>query len=59
MPETYRRYLENAFRDALKLTGTPVRIEFRTGGNPYQGRHNTPTPRQIKRRRRLIRHVKG
>ena len=59
VPETYRRYLENAFRTALKLTGTPVRIEFRTGGNPYQGRRNTPTPRQVSRRRRLMRHVKG
>jgi GTPase len=59
VPETYRRYLENAFRTALKLTGTPVRIEFRTGGNPYQGRRNTPTPRQISHRRRLMRHVKG
>jgi GTPase len=59
VPENYRRYLENAFRDALKLSGTPVRIEFRTGGNPYQGRRNTPTPRQISRRRRLMRHVKG
>jgi GTP-binding protein len=59
VPENYRRYLENAFRDALKLSGTPVRIEFRTGGNPYQGRRNIPTPRQISRRRRLMRHVKG
>ena len=59
VPENYRRYLENAFRDALKLTGTPVRIEFRTGGNPYQGRRNTLTPRQVSRRRRLMRHVKG
>jgi GTPase len=59
VPETYRRYLENAFRTALKLSGTPVRIEFRTGGNPYQGRRNTPTPRQASRRRRLMRHVKG
>jgi len=59
VPESYRRYLENAFRTALKLAGTPVRIEFRTGGNPYQGRRNTPTPRQISRRRRLMKHVKG
>jgi GTPase len=59
VPENYRRYLENAFRAAFKLTGTPVRIEFRTGGNPYQGRRNPPTPRQISRRRRLMRHVKG
>jgi GTPase len=59
VPETYRRYLENAFRAALKITGTPVRIEFRTGGNPYQGRRNTLNPRQVSRRRRLMRHVKG
>jgi len=59
VPETYRRYLENAFLKALKLTGTPVRIEFRTGGNPYQGRRNTLTPRQVSRKRRLMRHVKG
>jgi GTP-binding protein len=59
VPETYRRYLENAFRAALKLSGTPVRIEFRTGGNPYQGRRNTLSPRQVSRRRRLMRHVKG
>ncbi len=59
VPDAYRRYLENAFRTALKLTGTPVRIEFRTGGNPYQGRRNVPTPRQVSRRRRLMRHVKG
>ncbi len=28
--ETYRRYLENRFRTAFKLKGTPLRIEFRT-----------------------------
>jgi GTP-binding protein len=59
VPDTYRRYLENAFRAALKLSGTPVRIEFRTGGNPYQGRRNTLSPRQVSRRRRMMRHVKG
>jgi GTP-binding protein len=59
VPESYRRYLENAFRAALKLTGTPIRIEFRTGVNPYQGRRNPLTPRQVSRRRRLMRHVKG
>jgi GTP-binding protein len=59
VPESYRRYLENAFREALRLTGTPIRIEFRTGGNPFEGRRNKLTPRQISRRRRLMRHVKG
>jgi GTP-binding protein len=32
---SYRRYLEGAFRDAFGLVGTPLRIEFRTGPNPY------------------------
>ena len=59
VPESYRRYLVNTFRAALQLTGTPIRIEFRTGGNPYQGRRNPPTPRQVSRKRRLMRHVKG
>jgi GTP-binding protein len=59
VPETYRRYLENTFRTTLKLSGTPVRIEFRTGKNPYQGRRNKLTARQTSRKRRLMKHVKG
>jgi GTP-binding protein len=59
VPETYRRYLENTFRTTLKLSGTPVRIEFRTGRNPYQGRRNKLTARQTTRKRRLMKHVKG
>ena len=35
VPETYRRYLESWFRDEFKLEGTPLRIEFRSGANPY------------------------
>ena len=58
VPETYRRYLVNAFRSAMHLTGTPVRIEFKTGSNPYKGRRNKLTPRQVKRKGRLMRHVK-
>ncbi len=57
-PRAYRRYLENYFRSALKLEGTPVRIEFRSGDNPYKDKKNVLTPRQIKRRKRLVRHVK-
>ncbi|MDR0933692.1 MAG: ribosome biogenesis GTPase Der [Burkholderiaceae bacterium] len=33
--QDYRRYLEGRFRDAFSLMGTPLRIEFRTGHNPY------------------------
>jgi GTP-binding protein len=38
VPESYKRYLEGYFREAFKLAGTPMRIEFRTGRNPYAGR---------------------
>jgi len=36
--DSYRRYLERFFRDAFKLKGTPLRIEFRQGSNPYAKR---------------------
>ena len=35
VPGSYRRYLEGWFRDQFDLQGTPLRIEFRTGVNPY------------------------
>src|SRR5690348_5913884 len=38
VPETYKRYLEGYFRNAFKLVGTPLAIEFRTGRNPYANR---------------------
>ncbi len=33
--ETYKRYLEKHFRDTFSLMGTPLRIELRTGKNPF------------------------
>ncbi len=53
VPETYRRYLINRFRRDLHLAGTPLRIEFKSGENPFKGRRNLLTERQIKHRRRL------
>ena len=41
LPETYRRYLSNYFVRTYKLVGTPVRIIFRTGDNPYKDRKST------------------
>jgi GTPase len=35
VPAAYRRYLEGEFRKLFDLEGTPLRIEFRTGRNPY------------------------
>ncbi len=58
VPASYQRYLEKVFRRELKLFGTPVRIEFRTGENPYEGKRNKLTKRQIARKRRMMAHVK-
>ena len=57
VPASYRRYLAGRFRSAFALVGTPLRIEFRTGENPFKGRRNTLTPRQRRRRERLLRHA--
>ncbi|NNF51669.1 MAG: ribosome biogenesis GTPase Der [Gammaproteobacteria bacterium] len=57
-PKSYRRYLINTFRQAFKLAGTPVRIEFKAGANPFAGRRNKLTPRQQRSRKRLKKHVK-
>ena len=59
LPASYLRYLENRFRAALNLAGTPLRIETRTGENPWGDRRNKLTERQMRQRRRLIRHRLG
>jgi GTP-binding protein len=56
VPEGYRRYLARRFREALGLEGTPIRLELRTGANPFAGRRNPLTPRQARHRQRVIRH---
>lgn len=33
--ESYKRYLEGWFRERLSLQGTPLRIELRSGRNPF------------------------
>src|SRR5690606_22823599 len=58
LPDSYRRYLENFFRKRFKLVGTPVRFIFKEGDNPYEGKRNPLTERQVARKRRLLRHVK-
>jgi GTPase len=39
--ESYKRYLEGWFRERLSLQGTPLRIELRSGRNPFAAK----TPR--------------
>jgi GTPase len=35
---TYQRYLENCFREAFDIQGTPLRVDFKAGHNPFEGR---------------------
>lgn len=58
VPNAYKRYLENTFRKVMALEGTPIRIEFKTGENPYAGKRNTLTPRQIYKKQRMVAHHK-
>jgi GTP-binding protein len=53
VPDAYKRFLEGWFRDAFKLQGTPLRIELRTGRNPYDENRKTPV------RKRALGHSKS
>lgn len=52
LPNSYKRYLEKVYRKQLKLSGTPIRIEFRTDSNPYAEKELKPAARQKARLQR-------
>jgi len=59
LPDAYKRYLMNYFRKALQVMGTPIRIEFREGDNPFADRKNKLTLSQVRKRRRMMKHYKS
>jgi len=46
LPKSYVRYMMNHFIEALRLKGTPMRIEFKTGANPFAERAAASKPRK-------------
>jgi GTP-binding protein len=58
LADSYKRYLMNYFRRSLDVMGTPIRIQFKEGENPYEGKRNTLTPNQMYKRKRLMKHLK-
>ena len=58
VPESYQRYLVNYFIDAIKSVGTPIKIEFKGGTNPYAEKKNRLSQRQQFKRQRMIQHIK-
>ncbi len=58
LPDSYRSYLASTYQKRLQLVGTPVRIEFKVGENPFRDKKNVLTEKQLQKRKRLMRHVK-
>jgi len=58
LPKSYVRYLENFFREKLRLVGTPIRFLLRSPDNPYADKRNVLTPRQLRKRERMMSHYK-
>ena len=58
IPSNYKRYLINSFREELNLNGVELNIIFKKGDNPYEGKKNELSVSQIKKKKRLIKHVK-
>ncbi|MGR3808026.1 GTP-binding protein [Pasteurella testudinis DSM 23072] len=58
LADSYKRYLSNYYRRSLKIIGTPIRIQFQEGSNPFAGRRNNLTPNQLRKRKRLMKFIK-
>ncbi len=59
LPESYKRYLMNYYRDQMGLVGTPIRLVFKSPVNPFHGQKNKLTEWQVKKRERLMKRVKS
>jgi GTP-binding protein len=51
--ESYKKYLIKSFITALKLEGTPVKVQFKNNENPYEGIKNVLTEKQKRHRNRV------
>ncbi len=58
LPDAYKRYLSNYYRKSLKIIGSPIRLLFQEGSNPFAGRKNKLTPSQLRKRKRLMKFIK-
>ncbi|MEE6032118.1 ribosome biogenesis GTPase Der [Avibacterium paragallinarum] len=58
LPDSYKRYLSNYYRRSLKIIGSPIRLIFQEGSNPFSGKRNKLTPNQLRKRKRLMKFIK-
>ncbi|UTP71632.1 ribosome biogenesis GTPase Der [Alteromonas sp. LMIT006] len=54
LPDSYKRYLMNYYRKSLQIMGTPIKVEFREGANPFEGKKNVLTQSQMRKRKRMM-----
>ncbi|CAH0538832.1 ribosome biogenesis GTPase Der [Vibrio marisflavi] len=54
LPDSYKRYLMNYYRKSLDIMGTPIRIQFQSSDNPFEGKGNKLTLSQERKRKRLM-----
>ena len=59
LPESYKRYLINYYRTAMNLSGTPIKIVFKSPVNPFHGMKTKQTEWEVKKRERLTRRAKA
>ena len=58
LADSYKRYLSHYFSKSLKIIGSPIRIQFQEGNNPFAGKRNKLTPSQLRKRKRLMKFIK-
>ncbi len=58
IPNSYERFLKNFFIDSLKLSNTPIKLEFKSGDNPFKDKKNKLSARQVQKRKRLMKFIK-
>ncbi|RSD32268.1 ribosome biogenesis GTPase Der [Vibrio pectenicida] len=59
LPDSYKRYLMNYYRKSLEIMGTPIRIQFQSSDNPFEGKSNKMTLSQERKRKRLMSMMKN
>lgn len=58
VPQHYTKYLEKTFRRVLNMHGTPIRIEYKTGDNPFSGRKAKLADDNLSKKKRLTKYGK-
>ena len=58
LPISYKRFLTNYFRTKLHLSGTPIRLEFKSPTNPFQSQKIKISDHKMEKRKRSTKPVK-